>query len=106
MRESSIRRPQPSRTPSGGRPTTSEAAVGTVRHVIAYQPTAYVGNQILVSAVGRGVRPDPRVTKELNDELRKSRNFPNGWIELRLPEPTDLELTDRLVASQSPRSSA
>ena len=32
----------------------------------------------------------------------RQRNFPNGWIKLRLPDRTDLDLTDRLVPSRSP----
>ncbi len=58
--------------------------------LIAYQPTAYVGNQILVSAAGRGSQRIREYTRVLNAELRKQPNFPNGWIELRLPEPADL----------------
>ena len=69
---------------------------------IAYEPTAYVANQVLISAVGRGTDLIRDLTKELNRELRTERNFPNGWIRLRLPDRTDLDLTDRLVPSRSP----
>ena len=38
----------------------------------------------------------------LNEELRKQKNFRNGSVQLRLPDPADLDLTDRLVPSESP----
>ena len=72
MRESSIRRPQPSRTLNGGALTTRSCTVTTAAR-IEYQPTAYVANQILVSASGRGADLIRDLTTELNASCGRSR---------------------------------
>ena len=69
---------------------------------IAYEPTAYVANEVLASAAGRDSARIREFTNGLNDQLRRQKNFRNGSVQLRLPDPADLELTDRLVPSQSP----
>ncbi len=69
---------------------------------MSYEPTAYVANQVLVSAAGQGRDRLMDVTRELNDVLASLRTFRNGNVRLRLPRRSDLDLNDGLAVSQSP----
>ncbi len=98
MRESSIRRRRPSRTSIGGRPTTSEAGSVTVRP--ASRTSRPRMSPIRSWSPRRGAGSD-RIReshRDLNDELRKQRNFPQRM------DPAPAARSGRSRADRSARS--
>ncbi len=68
---------------------------------IPYQPTAYVADEILVSATGRGAGELRDLTESLNGRLKDPGVKPVADLRL-VPNEADLEMLDRRVESRSP----